>query len=104
MIFFYFYFKLGVKGYFAFLQQIFFINRKPSKNPYFGAIVGRVANRIANGSFTIAGEKFTLAQNNGTNSLHGGLVGYDKVIWNTTSDENSVTFSYLSKGEQFVTF
>jgi len=74
---------------------------KPSKNPYFGAIVGRVANRIAEGTFKIDGEKFTLAQNNGTNSLHGGLIGYDKVIWNSATNENSVTFSYLSKdGEE----
>jgi len=74
---------------------------KPSKNPYFGAIVGRVANRIAEGTFKIDGEKFTLAQNNGTNSLHGGLIGFDKVIWNSAINENSVTFSYLSKdGEE----
>jgi galactose mutarotase-like enzyme len=51
---------------------LFTFSRKPSKNPYFGAIVGRVANRIAEGTFKIDDEKFTLAQNNGTNSLHGG--------------------------------
>jgi aldose 1-epimerase len=65
-------------------------------------VVGRVANRIANGKFSIDGKTYTLAQNNGTNSLHGGLQGYDKVIWNITSSNNdSVTFSYLSKdGEE----
>ena len=42
-------------------------------NPYFGCIVGRVANRIAGGKFSLGGENFILAQNNGNNSLHGGL-------------------------------
>ena len=65
-------------------------------------MVGRVANRIANGKFSIDGKTYALAQNNGTNSLHGGLKGYDKVIWNISSSTNdSVTFSYLSKdGEE----
>ena len=64
--------------------------------------MGRVANRIANGKFSIDGKTYTLAQNNGTNSLHGGLQGYDKVIWNiSSSNDDSVTFSYLSKdGEE----
>lgn len=51
------------------------------KNPYFGASVGRYANRIAGGTFVLEGKQHTLAKNNGENSLHGGLVGFDKVVW-----------------------
>jgi aldose 1-epimerase len=73
--------------------------------PYFGAIVGRYANRIANGTFTLDGAKYTLPKNDGPNTLHGGLTGFNKVIWEASEFKNKkgvgVAFSYLSKdGEE----
>jgi aldose 1-epimerase len=71
-----------------------------SMSPYFGCITGRYANRIALGKFTIDGEEYSLAINNDPNALHGGLKGFDKVIWaaeEVESDEGvAVQFSYLS--------
>lgn len=68
--------------------------------PYFGAIIGRVANRIAQGKFTIEGEEYSLEKNNDNNHLHGGLIGLDRVIWKATpfekADEVGVVLSYLS--------
>ena len=67
-------------------------------HPYFGATVGRYGNRIARGKFKLDGEEYTLAINNLENSLHGGLKGYDKVIWTMDPDEGgqSITLSYVS--------
>jgi aldose 1-epimerase len=69
-------------------------------HPYFGAAIGRVGNRIAGGAFTLDGKTYTLAKNNGPNTLHGGLKGFDKVVWKaepmTGPDGPTVRFSYLS--------
>ncbi|KAG8583623.1 hypothetical protein GDO81_008489 [Engystomops pustulosus] len=67
-----------------------------NKHPYFGAVVGRVANRIANGKFSIDGKDYQLPINNGPNSIHGGLKGFDKVLWKPKEIENGVEFSYTS--------
>jgi aldose 1-epimerase len=68
--------------------------------PYFGAVVGRYGNRIAGGKFTIGNQTYTLARNNGENHLHGGLKGFDKVVWDGSTEEDSsgatVNLSYLS--------
>jgi len=73
--------------------------------PYFGAIVGRYANRIAKGKFVLDGADYTLAVNNGPNALHGGIKGFDKVVWEaeelTGKEEVSLNLHYLSRdGEE----
>jgi len=70
---------------------------KVAKNPYMGAVVGRVANRIADGKFSLDGKDYTLAQNNGPNALHGGLKGLDKVVWKAAVVGGAVVFSHLSQ-------
>lgn len=70
-------------------------------NPFFGALVGRYANRIANAKFSLDGKEYTLAANNNGNSLHGGLKGFDKVVWNAQQADKSLTLTYDSKdGEE----
>ncbi len=73
--------------------------------PYFGAVVGRYGNRIAKGKFTLDGQTYTLATNDGANHLHGGVKGFDKVAWGHKpvwkADAVGVELSYLSKdGEE----
>ncbi len=60
-------------------------SRYLTESPYCGAVVGRVANRIAGGRFTLGGKACQLACNNGPNSLHGGTIGFDKRLWSGTS-------------------
>jgi aldose 1-epimerase len=72
-------------------------------NPYFGCVVGRYANRIANAKFTLEEKEYTLAANNNGQSLHGGIKGFDKVMWKAekAADESSIKLTYLSKhGEE----
>ena len=72
-----------------------------AETPYFGALIGRYGNRIAKGKFSLDNQEYTLAVNNGVNHLHGGLKGFDKVIWDAktiVSDSTvSLELSYLSK-------
>jgi aldose 1-epimerase len=78
----------------------YFIN-----DPHFGSIIGRYANRIANGKFTLDGVEYTLPKNNGPNTLHGGVKGFDKRLWQAEPSENktgvALVLRYTSKdGEE----
>ena len=81
------------------------LNDYIKNNPYFGAIIGRYGNRIGNAKFTLDGQEYKLAQNDGVNNLHGGVKGFDKVVWEaepiTGEDSISLKLHYLSKdGEE----
>lgn len=71
-----------------------YVNRN---TPYLGATIGRCANRIANATFEIDGKTYHLAKNLGKDHLHGGLVGFDKVVWDSTIIGSKVVLSYLSR-------
>ena len=75
------------------------------RNMYFGALIGRYANRIEDGVFELNGVEYHLAKNDGENHLHGGLVGYDKVLWDAEiineEDKECLQLTYISKdGEE----
>lgn len=66
------------------------------RSRYFGALIGRYANRIARGKFTLNGVEYSLAKNNGENHLHGGLKGFDKVVWQPSELSAGIELTYVS--------
>lgn len=75
------------------------LDQYEKSSPFFGALIGRYGNRISKGKFSLDGEEYQLAINDGFNHLHGGVKGFDKVVWNVEVIENkgSLKLSYLSK-------
>ncbi|KAG4076958.1 hypothetical protein HA402_015945 [Bradysia odoriphaga] len=67
-----------------------------STNPYFGATIGRVCNRIGQAKFSLNGSEYRLAKNNGENTLHGGFIGFDKFNWSAFIDGDKVIMSHVS--------
>jgi aldose 1-epimerase len=78
-----------VDGYYA--------NFNGPSDAFFGALIGRYANRIAHGRFTLDGKNYSLPLNNGANSLHGGPHGFNNVVWKAKPIANGVELTYLSK-------
>ncbi|SDB34281.1 aldose 1-epimerase [Flavobacteriaceae bacterium MAR_2010_188] len=74
------------------------------ENPYFGALIGRYGNRIAKGKYTLDGQEYKLATNDGSNHLHGGVNGFDKVVWKAEpmedGDNSSIKLTYMSQDNE----
>ena len=81
-----------VLGYDTLLEYV-------DSNLFFGALIGRYGNRIAKGKFSLNGNEYILAKNNGENHLHGGITGFDKVVWSAEpiEAENALKLTYVSK-------
>jgi aldose 1-epimerase len=75
----------------------YYDNFNGSKNAFFDAIIGRYANRIAKGEFTLDGKKYELPKNDGPNTLHGGPHGFNNVVWQGKQLANGVELTYVSK-------
>lgn len=71
-------------------------------DPHIGGIIGRYANRIAKGRFTVEDQEYKLATNNGDHHLHGGNIGFDRVVWQaeTLPDQNAIRLTYVSKDQE----
>ncbi len=72
-----------------------------AQTAHFGGTIGRYANRIAHGSFQLDGQTYNIPKNNGDNALHGGIRGFDKVVWTAREITNGIELTYVSKdGDQ----
>jgi aldose 1-epimerase len=77
------------------------VEKYVSQTAHFGGIIGRYANRIAHGTFQLDGHTYNIPKNNGDNALHGGTVGFDKVVWEAKQIPDGVEFTHVSKdGDQ----
>jgi len=77
------------------------VNQYIAKTAYFGAIIGRYANRIAHGGFQLDGKTYSIPKNDGDNALHGGIRGFDKVVWTAQEIKDGIELTYVSKdGEE----
>src|SRR3984957_13907561 len=77
------------------------VEKYVTQTAHFGGIVGRYANRIAHGAFQLDGHTYSIPKNDGDNALHGGLVGFDKVVWGAKQIKDGIELTYVSKdGDQ----